>query len=197
MGHRRTALGMASAVLIGGLVLTGCGDSGEEEAAEPSGQATAAEGHAHEEGGGGHQHDADGGQPPEGIQEAADPAYAMGETVRLAADHMPGMDGAEATISGAFDTTTYAVSYTPTGGGEPVTGHQWVVHEELEDPGEAPLPDGTEVVLTADHMPGMDGARASVDSSTDETVYMVDFDMDGMAMTNHKWVVESEIRPVQ
>lgn len=197
MGHRRTALGMASAVLIGGLVLTGCGDSGEEEAAEPSGQATAAEGHAHDEGGGGHQHDADGGQPPEGIQEAVDPAYAMGETVRLAADHMPGMDGAEATISGAFDTTTYVVSYTPTDGGEPVTGHQWVVHEELKDPGEAPLPDGTEVVLTADHMPGMDGARASVDSSTDETVYMVDFEMDGMAMTNHKWVVESEIWPVQ
>ena len=31
--------------------------------------------------------------------------------------------------------------------------------------------------------------------STDETVYMVDYETDGMKMTNHKWVVESEIQP--
>ncbi|MGO1258791.1 MAG: DUF1541 domain-containing protein, partial [Brachybacterium sp.] len=28
-----------------------------------------------------------------------------------------------------------------------------------------------------------------------ETVYMVDLEIDGMTMTNHKWVVESEIEP--
>ena len=110
---------------------------------------------------------------------------------------MPGMEGAEATVSGAFDTTTYSVSYTPTDGGEPVEDHKWVVHEELQDPGEAPLDDGTEVVLQADHMAGMKGAEATIDSSTDETVYMVDMTMDGMEMTNHKWVVESELEPVE
>ena len=44
-------------------------------------------------------------------------------------------------------------------------------------------------------MEGMKGAKAIIDSSTDETVYMVDYEADGMMMTNHKWVVESEIRP--
>ena len=44
-------------------------------------------------------------------------------------------------------------------------------------------------------MEGMDGAKATIASSTDETVYMVDYEADGMRMTNHKWVVESEIQP--
>lgn len=142
-----------------------------------------------------HDHDPDGGPAPAGIQEATDPTYAVGDSVILNADHMPGMDGAEAKISGAFDTTTYSVSYTPTDGGEAVTNHKWVVHEELADHGEAPLEAGSQVILNADHMPGMKGAEATIDSSTDETVYMVDFEMDGMEMTNHKWVVESEIQP--
>ncbi|MGD7003825.1 YdhK family protein [Corynebacterium halotolerans] len=148
---------------------------------------------------GGHdmEHPEDGGPPPEGITEATEPTYPVGSEVILTADHMPGMDGAQATISGAFDTTTYSVSYTPTDGGEPVTDHKWVVHEELVDPGEAPLPDGAEVVLDAEHMPGMKGAEATIDSSTDETVYMVDLTTEEMTMTNHKWVVESEIAPAQ
>ena len=51
------------------------------------------------------------------------------------------------------------------------------------------------MVLTADHMNGMEGAEATIDSATEETVYMVDYEADGMMMTNHKWVVESEIEP--
>ena len=123
------------------------------------------------------------------------PEFPVGTEVTLTADHMEGMEGATATISGAFDTTTYSVSFTPTDGGEPVTDHKWVVHEELENPGEAPLAEGTEVVITADHMTGMEGAEATIDSATEETVYMVDYEADGMMMTNHKWVVESEIEP--
>ena len=142
-------------------------------------------------------HPADGGPAPAGIVEAQDPTYPVGTKVILNADHMSGMDGAEATIAGAFDTTTYSVSYTPTDGGEPVTDHKWVVHEELEDPGEAPLAEGSTVVLDAEHMSGMDGAEATIDSATEETVYMVDFSADGMEMTNHKWVVESEISPAE
>lgn len=142
-----------------------------------------------------HQHPVDGGPAPEGIAQAGDPAFPVGTEVILAADHMPGMDGAAATVSGAFDTTTYSVSYTPTDGGEPVVDHKWVVHEELDNPGPAPLPDGTEVVLRAGHMRGMDGATATIDSSTRQTVYMVDVHSGDMTMTNHKWVTESEIRP--
>ncbi len=145
----------------------------------------------------GHDHPADGGPAPAGIAEAENPTYPVGSEVILNTDHMPGMEGAEATIVGAFDTTTYSVSYTPTDGGAPVTDHRWVVHEELVDPGPAPLADGAEVVLDAEHMAGMKGAEATVDYSTDETVYMVDYEADGMEMTNHKWVTESEIGPAE
>ncbi len=141
-------------------------------------------------------HPADGGPVPEGMTEAADPEYPVGSEVVLTADHMHGMDGATATIVGAYDTFTYAVSYTPTDGGDPVTDHKWVVQEEIENAGDERLADGTEVTLLADHMEGMKGATASIDFSTDETVYVVDYEADGMKMTNHKWVVASEIKPV-
>lgn len=146
---------------------------------------------------GAHDHPAHGGQPPAGIQTEESPTYPVGSQVILTADHMPGMNGAEATISGAFDTTVYSVSFTPRHGGEPVTDHRWVVHEELVNPGEAPLPDGTQVVLDAGHMSGMQGAEATIDYSTQETVYMVDLTAGGMTMTNHKWVTESEITPAE
>lgn len=186
---------IAASAAVGALALTGCASAEDNDASpqQTPDQTTSAPDTSNNDAGA-HDHNPDGGPPPEGIAEATDPTYEVGETVLLTADHMPGMEGSEATISGAFDTTTYSVSYTPTDDGEPVTDHKWVVHEELADPGEAPLEPGDEVVLNADHMSGMDGAEATIDSSTDETVYMVDLEMDGMAMTNHKWVVESEIQ---
>lgn len=183
---RRTAL-----VGIGLTTLAACSGGGDEDmpGMDHGG------GHGSDQGGAHAGHAMDGGAPPEGIAEAADPTYPVGTAVTLAADHMEGMEGASATVSGAFDTTTYAVSYTPTDGGAPVNDHRWVVHEELDSPAEAPLAEGTEVMLRADHMPGMDGAEATIDSATDETVYMVDYEADGMMMTHHKWVVESELQP--
>ena len=137
----------------------------------------------------------DGGPAPEGIEKAASPKYPAGTEVTLTAEHMEGMDGANATIAGAFDTYTYAVNFTPTTGGNPVKDHKWVVQEEIKDAGDQRLADGTEVTLEAEHMEGMKGAKATIASSTDQTVYMVDYESDGMTMTNHKWVVESEIKP--
>lgn len=123
---RRTALG-----LVGLLALAACSDGADDDHA--AGHDGTMEGGDADPGGmGGHDHPADGGPPPEGIAEATDPTYPVGSTVILSADHMPGMDGAEATI----------------------------------------------------------------DSSTQETVYMVDLEIDGMTMTNHQWVVESEMQPV-
>lgn len=142
-----------------------------------------------------HDHPSDGGPAPAGIKEAENPKYPVGTEVMLTADHMPGMDGANATISGAFDTYTYAIDYTPTDGGEPVRDHKWVVQEELEDAGEQLLADGTTKTILANHMQGMEGAEATIVSSTDETVYMVDIDSPDMTMKRHKWVVESEIEP--
>src|SRR5690625_6147149 len=148
----RLTLGAA----VGALALTGCAGTGDNDAAPestPTQSDTAAE--ASNPDAGAHDHDPDGGPPPSGIQEATDPTYAVGDHVILNADHMPGMDGAEATISGAFDTTTYSGSYTPTDGGDPATDHKWVVHEEREDPREAPREAGSPVLLNADHSHAM------------------------------------------
>src|SRR5699024_12139645 len=138
----------------------------------------------------------DGRRPrPRGHREGCVAKYPAGTEVTLTAEHMEGMDGANATIAGAFDTYTYAVNFTPTTGGNPVKDHKWVVQEEIKDAGDQRLADGTEVTLEAEHMEGMKGAKATIASSTDQTVYMVDYESDGMTMTNHKWVVESEIKP--
>lgn len=193
MRSRRSVGRLAAVVFTGAIVFAGCTDNGSDDG-QTSGGSEASE--ASDGGGnGGMEHPMDGGPAPEGMAAAEDPEFPVGTEVTLTADHMEGMEGATATISGAFDTTTYSVSFTPTDGGEPVTDHKWVVHEELENPGEAPLAEGTEVVITADHMTGMEGAEATIDSATEETVYMVDYEADGMMMTNHKWVVESEIEP--
>ena len=196
---------LAAGALAATLVLAGCASDNRDESpggAQDHGNHnngdttddTTAEGEAGQDHDG-HDHPADGGPVPQGMSEATDPLYPVGSEVVLAADHMPGMNGATATIVGAYDTYTYAVNYTPTTGGDPVTDHQWVVHEELQNVGQERLTDGTEVTLAAAHMGGMDGATATIASSTQETVYVVDFESDGMAMTNHKWVTESEIDP--
>lgn len=191
---------MLAGVLSGALVLTGCSTGEDQEQATSS--TSRHEGHGSNggsaEGGMDHssmEHPMDGGPAPEGIEKAASPKYPVGTNVKLTADHMEGMDGANATVAGAFDTFTYAVNFTPTTGGAPVKDHKWVVQEEIKDAGEQRLADGTEVTLEAEHMEGMKGAKATIASSTDETVYMVDYESDGMTMTNHKWVVESEIQP--
>ena len=175
---------MAATAAASMLALTACGGTAEEEDAQPAPSQTASEAAAApstssessnmdmgmDHGSGGMAgHNPEGGPPPEGIEAAADPTYPIDSTAVLTADHMPGMAGSEATITGAFDTTAYSVSYTPTDGGEPVVDHKWVVHEELEDPGEAPLPAGTEVVLEADHMPGMEGAEATISATVPST----------------------------
>lgn len=134
------------------------------------------------------------GEVPEGLAEASNPTYPVGSTAMMQADHMEGMDGVEATITGAYDTTVYAVSYTSTTSGEKVENHKWVIHEELENPGDAPLEPGTEVTLQADHMEGMENAAAVIDSAEETTVYMVDYtSTTGDKVTNHKWVTGSEL----
>lgn len=135
------------------------------------------------------------GEIPDGLEEAENPTYEVGSQAVIEADHMEGMSGAEATIVGAFDTTAYAVSFTPTTGGETVENHKWVIHEELEDTGEKTLEPGAEAVIEADHMKGMDGATAEIDSAEETTVYMVDFTptTGGEEVVNHKWLTESEL----
>ena len=196
--QRRLRTGLAAGALGVALVLAGCASGADDDQQTDPSATEEHQGHGGnnaESGDEEMEHPMDGGPAPEGIAEASEPTYPVGTEVQLTADHMEGMEGATATISGAFDTYTYSVNYTPAGGGDPVTDHKWVVQEEIEDAGDARLADGTEVTLLAEHMEGMEGVKAIIASSTDETVYMVDYETDGMKMTNHKWVVESEIKP--
>ena len=196
--QRRLRTGLAAGALGVALVLAGCASGADDDQQTDPSATEEHQGHGGnnaESGDEEMEHPMDGGPAPEGIAEASEPTYPVGTEVQLTADHMEGMEGATATISGAFDTYTYSVNYTPAGGGDPVTDHKWVVQEEIEDAGDELLADGTEVTLLAEHMEGMEGVKATIASSTDETVYMVDYETDGMKMTNHKWVVESEIQP--
>ncbi|MFX3673822.1 MAG: YdhK family protein [Paenisporosarcina sp.] len=135
------------------------------------------------------------GEVPEGLKVEENPTFKVGSQVIIEADHMEGMNGAKATIVGAFNTTAYTVSYTPTTGGERVANHKWVIHEELKGTNDETLEPGTEITLDADHMEGMQGATAEIDSAEKTTVYMIDYmpTNDGEKVTNHKWVTESEL----
>lgn len=173
--QRRLRTGLAAGALGVALVLAGCA-SGADDDQQTDPSATEEQGHGGDNAESGDEemdhsmeHPMDGGPAPEGIAEASEPTYPVGTEVQLTADHMEGMDGATATISGAFDTYTYSVNYTNAGGGDPVTDHKWVVQEEIEDAGDERLTDGTAVTLLAKHMEGMEGARATIASSTDET----------------------------
>lgn len=135
------------------------------------------------------------GQIPKGLMEKENPTYKVGSQAIIKADHMEGMNGAKATIVGAYDTTAYSVSYTPTTGGEKVKNHKWVIQEEIKNAGSDTLKPGTEVTLEADHMEGMKGATGTIDSAEQTTVYMIDYTSadGGEKVINHKWVTESEI----
>lgn len=144
----------------------------------------------------GMMHD-DSGEIPEGLQEAENPTYPVGDTVTIQTDHMAGMEGATGTIVGAFDTVGYEVTYEPTNGDSIVENHKWVLKEEIPEARnqEEPLSEGTEVTLEASHMEGMEGATATIDSAEETTVYMLDYQpTDGGEMVkNHKWVTEDEL----
>lgn len=135
------------------------------------------------------------GEVPEGIVEAKNPTYKVGSEVVLKTAHMEGMDGAKATVAGAYDTIAYVISYTPTDGGAKVSNHKWVIQEEIENAGDTPLKPGSEVTIMADHMKGMKGATATIDSAEKTTVYMVNYipTTGGEEVKNHKWVTESEM----
>ncbi|MFB5266041.1 YdhK family protein [Paenibacillus enshidis] len=135
------------------------------------------------------------GEVPAGLKEAQNPRFPVGSQAVIHADHMPGMNGAKATIVGAYDTIAYTVSYTPTTGGERVTDHKWIIHEEIENAQAEAYEPGAEVTITADHMEGMKGAAATIESAEPTTVYMVDYisTTDGQRVTNHQWVTESEL----
>ncbi|WP_188455337.1 YdhK family protein [Virgibacillus oceani] len=139
------------------------------------------------------------GEVPDDLKAADNPTYEVGSQAIIQSEHMKGMKGAKATIAGAFHTTVYSVSYTPTTGGERVKNHKWVIHEEIADAKEVPFEPGSEVTIEASHMKGMKGATAVIETAKETTVYMVDYmpTTGGDKVTNHKWVTENELSPIE
>lgn len=182
---------LLSASAVFALVLAGCGATTTEDDPVQNEEAPVQDEANHEAG---MDHSGD-GSIPEGLAEAEDPTFPVDSEAIIETDHMEGMKGATATIVGAFDTTAYSINYTPTDGGKKVMDHKWVIHEEIEDPAPAPLEKGTEVTVLADHMEGMEGAEAEIESAQQTTVYMIDYESttDGEEVKNHKWVVEDEL----
>lgn len=137
--------------------------------------------------------------PTDAFTPAEAPLYPLGTEVILAADHMPGMEGAVARISGAFDTVLYAINYTREDTGEVVLWHRWVIHEEIENPMEEPYEVGNVVTLLPGHISGMggEGVQAEIVEVLIGTAYMVDFTpTDGTdPVVNHQWVSEEEVLP--
>lgn len=138
------------------------------------------------------------GEVPKGLKPTEKSTYEDGSKAIIESDHMKGMKGAEATIVGAYSTNAYAVSYTPTTGGEKVSNHKWVIQEEIKNAGSELLESKTQVTLVADHMKGMKGANATIDFGERTTVYMVDYTptTGGERVMNHKWVTEAELSPL-
>ncbi|MGG3467930.1 YdhK family protein [Neobacillus pocheonensis] len=135
------------------------------------------------------------GEIPEGLKVEENPTYKVGSQANIKGSHMEGMEGAKATIVGAYATTAYVVSYTPTNGGEKVTNHKWVIQEEIKNAGSETLKPGTKITIEADHMEGMKGATGTIDSAEHTTVYMIDYTptKGGEKVKNHRWVTESEL----
>ena len=136
------------------------------------------------------------GELPKGIKLELDPKFKVGSKVKIIAgnDHMTGMNGATATIVGAYESTAYEVTYMPTDGGPKVNAHKWIIQEEIKDAKLEPYKIGDTVVLNAKHMKGMLGATGTIDSVQPTTVYMVDLTTtDGMNMKNHQWMIENEL----
>ncbi|NLY79359.1 MAG: YdhK family protein [Lysinibacillus sp.] len=131
---------------------------------------------------------------PSSIKIAENPTFPVGSKVKIYANHMAGMEGAEGTVVGAYDTTAYVISYTPINGGEEVKNYKWVIHEELEGASGAPMEPGRELVINAEHVEGMQSANAVIEAAEEGPVYMVDFTTTtGEEVKNYKWLTEGEL----
>lgn len=140
----------------------------------------------------------DTGSVPLDLKIAENPAFPVGSKVKIFANHMEGMKGAEGVVVAVYDTTAYSISYRPTTGGEEVKNYKWVIHEELEGASGAPMEPGRELVIKADHVEGMKGAMATVESADEGPVYVVDFTTtNGEKVKNYKWLVEEELAAVE
>lgn len=135
--------------------------------------------------------------PVDNLQKAENPLYPVGTAVVINTDHMPSMMDAKGTISGAYDTTLYAVNYTDLHGMN-VTNHRWVISEEIVGGADKTFEVGETVTLSQGHMESMGGAglNAVIVQVVEGPAYMVDYDPtdDSARVVNHQWIAELELK---
>jgi len=68
----------------------------------------------------------------EEVADAPENGFKKGDTVKLEADHMPGMKGAQAQINDVEKTTVYMVDYKSTKNDKMVKNHKWMTTGELK-----------------------------------------------------------------
>ena len=68
----------------------------------------------------------------EEIKDAPKNGFNKDDTVKLEADHMPGMKGATADIDDVKETPVYMVDYKPKDNGKTVKNHKWLTENELK-----------------------------------------------------------------
>ncbi|MBF2753595.1 MULTISPECIES: DUF1541 domain-containing protein [Bacillales] len=68
----------------------------------------------------------------EEVADAPKNGFKKGDTVKLEADHMSGMEGSEAQIDDVEKTTVYMVDYNSTENEKLVENHKWMTTDELK-----------------------------------------------------------------
>lgn len=136
------------------------------------------------------------GHIPEGLKEAENPKFKVGDQVIIHAAHDDDMEGSKGTIVGAYQSTVYSISYQPTTGEEMEENVKWFVREEIDPLGEKELKVGSKVIIEVAREEGMQGAEGVIDTVEDTVVYMVDYtDTEGEEVKNYQWLKESELAP--
>lgn len=138
------------------------------------------------------------GDIPEGLKEASNPKFKVGDQVIINAAHNATMEGSEGTIVGAYESTVFSITYDPTTGDMQEENSKWFVLEEVQGLGESELDVGSEVIIEVGRKEGMQGAKGTIDTVEKTIVYMVDYvDTEGQEVKNYQWLKESELSPVE
>jgi uncharacterized protein involved in copper resistance len=131
---------------------------------------------------------------PKGLVKAKHAKYKVGQAVTIKAHHMPGMYNAKGKVVGAYQTKLYEIDYTATNNGRKVKNHKWVIAKELKAQGK--LTTGKHVIVLADHMVGMKGAKGKIVKVHRGPAYAVTYTdkKTHKVVKNHKWLVQSELK---
>ncbi|MHA8262190.1 YdhK family protein [Lactobacillaceae bacterium Melli_B3] len=143
-----------------------------------------------------HMHmETNGGKAPKGLKADKNAKYKVGSKVMINANHMSGMKGAMATVTGVYKTKLYTIDYQPTNGGSEVKNHKFLVSKEIKAANKGTLKVGESITVEASHMTGMKGAKGKIVAIENGPAYMVNFKATNSktTYTNHKWLAQSEL----